>query len=209
MELAIFFWYGLLHAFSPDHLSAIADFSIGKNRRKTFLITLLFAFGHGLMLFVFAKVLEYQVIDFKYLQYADTVAALIIASMGAYMILMVALNRVHLKKHIHHDEEHIHIWFGSEHNHSQKSNFSALTVGALMGIGGARGMILVLGITSSVSLDIIGAFVAGVSVVFLVLGFFISIFNTSFLSTKESVRAAVLSIGGISLLVGMNMLGGV
>jgi len=209
MELGIFFWYGLLHAFSPDHLSAIADFSIGKNRKKTFLITMMFAFGHGLMLFLFAKVLEYQVIDYKYLQYADTVAALIIASMGTYMILMVVLNRVHLKKHIHNDSEHIHIWFGSEHSHSQKSSFSALTVGALMGIGGVRGMILVLGITNSVSLDIIGAFVAGVSVVFLVLGFLISIFNNSFLSSKENLRAAVFSVGGISLLVGVNMLGGV
>jgi len=209
MELAIFFWYGLLHAFSPDHLSAIADFSIGKNRRKTFLITLLFALGHGLMLFVFAKILQYQVISYEYLQYADTIAALIIASMGAYMILMVAFNRVHLKKHIHHDSEHIHIWFGNEHSHGQKSNMSALTVGALMGIGGARGMVLVLGVTSSVSLDIIGAFVAGVSVVFLSLGFLISIFNSSFLSSKKNVRAAIFGVGSVSLLVGINMLGSI
>ena len=27
----IIFWYGILHAFGPDHLTAIADFSIGKD----------------------------------------------------------------------------------------------------------------------------------------------------------------------------------
>lgn len=209
MELMLFFWYGLLHAFSPDHLSAIADFSIGKNRKKTLLITFLFAVGHGLMLFVFAKVLQYQVIGYGQLKYADTLAALIIALMGAYMIMMVLLNRVHLKRHIHDNSEHIHIWFGKEHKHNQKSNLSAISVGALMGIGGARGVVLVLGISSSVSLDIIGAFVAGVTVVFLALGFFISMFNSSFLKSKKNLRAAILGVGGTSMLVGLNMLVGV
>jgi len=33
--LILIFWYGILHAFGADHLTAIADFSIGKNKRKT------------------------------------------------------------------------------------------------------------------------------------------------------------------------------
>lgn len=41
--LVLIFWYGILHAFGPDHLTAIADFSIGKNRQKTLWITSLFA----------------------------------------------------------------------------------------------------------------------------------------------------------------------
>jgi len=39
--LILIFWYGILHAFAPDHLVAIADFSIGKESRKTMLITFL------------------------------------------------------------------------------------------------------------------------------------------------------------------------
>ncbi len=58
LSLAIIFWYGVLHAFGPDHLTAIADFSIGKEKQKTLFITMLFAIGHGLSLFVFAKILE-------------------------------------------------------------------------------------------------------------------------------------------------------
>ena len=37
LGLVIIFWYGILHAFGPDHLTAIADFSIGKEAKKTFL----------------------------------------------------------------------------------------------------------------------------------------------------------------------------
>ncbi len=33
LGLLLIFWYGILHAFGPDHLSAITDFSIGKNTR--------------------------------------------------------------------------------------------------------------------------------------------------------------------------------
>ena len=56
--LLIIFYYGILHAFGPDHPTAIADFSIGKNRRKTLMITAGFAIAHGLSLFIFAKILK-------------------------------------------------------------------------------------------------------------------------------------------------------
>ena len=52
--ILLIFWYGILHAFGPDHLTAIADFSIGKDKNKTMIITILFAIGHGTMLFIFA-----------------------------------------------------------------------------------------------------------------------------------------------------------
>ena len=55
LGLLLIFWYGILHAFGADHLTAIADFSIGKNKRKTMLITTMFAIGHGISLFIFAK----------------------------------------------------------------------------------------------------------------------------------------------------------
>ena len=32
--LLLIFWYGILHAFGADHLTAIADFSIGKIEEK-------------------------------------------------------------------------------------------------------------------------------------------------------------------------------
>ena len=61
-SLLLIFWYGILHAFAPDHLTAIADFSIGKNRYKTILITVFFALGHGISLLVFAKILPLKLL---------------------------------------------------------------------------------------------------------------------------------------------------
>jgi ABC-type nickel/cobalt efflux system permease component RcnA len=46
--LLIILYYGILHALGPDHLSAIALFSIGKNKKETIMLSLLFAMGHGL-----------------------------------------------------------------------------------------------------------------------------------------------------------------
>ena len=71
LSLLLIFWYGILHAFGPDHLTAIADFSIGKDKKKTMLITMLFAIGHGSMLFVFAKLLEVYNISQEFMGYGD------------------------------------------------------------------------------------------------------------------------------------------
>ena len=71
LGILLIFWYGILHAFGPDHLTAIADFSIGKNKKKTMLITILFAIGHGTMLFIFAKLLGAYNISEQLLGYGD------------------------------------------------------------------------------------------------------------------------------------------
>ena len=49
VALSLIFWYGILHAFGADHLTAIADFSIGKNKRKTILITSM-SFKHAIQI---------------------------------------------------------------------------------------------------------------------------------------------------------------
>ena len=126
LGLTLIFWYGILHAFGPDHLSAIADFSIGKNKQKTMLITTLFAIGHGLTLFLFAKLLQSYVISDDILAYGDIISSSVIIFMGMYLLYMVYSNKIHLKKHIHENKEHIHIYFGSEHNHNSRDTKSAL-----------------------------------------------------------------------------------
>ncbi|MCK4441764.1 MAG: hypothetical protein KAU90_07135, partial [Sulfurovaceae bacterium] len=99
LSLVIIFWYGILHAFGPDHLTAIADFSIGKNKRKTMLITVLFAIGHGISLFLFAKLLQSIHISHEILAYGDIISATVIIAMGIYLLFMVATNRIQLSKH--------------------------------------------------------------------------------------------------------------
>jgi len=208
LGLLLIFWYGILHAFGPDHLTAIADFSIGKNKKKTMLITTLFAIGHGLTLFIFAKVLESYVISDEILAYGDIISSSVIILMGLYLLYMVYSNKINLKKHIHNNKEHIHIYFGSEHNHNTNEVKSAFTIGALMGIGGVRGMLITLGVINNQSVDftMVFAFTLGVMIIFVGFGMIISYINTNLLTNKKNIRGIFTIAGVVSLVVGSNML---
>ena len=202
------FWYGILHAFGADHLTAITDFSIGKSMKKTMVITLAFAFGHGMMLFVFAKLLELYNIPENILAYGDIISSSVIIGMGFYLLYLVGADKIHLNKHIHDGDEHIHIYFGKEHSHNENSSLtSALTMGALMGIGGVRGMLVTLGALQGQSIDfsMVLAFIIGVSVVFVSFGGVILYLNKEFLTNKTNVRRVFTTAGVISVGVGVNM----
>ena len=208
LSLAVIFWYGILHAFGPDHLTAIADFSIGKEKRKTLLITMLFAIGHGLSLFVFAKILESVEISPEILAYGDLISASVIIGMGIYLLFMVFTDRIHLKKHLHEGVEHVHIWFGKSHEHDNVESASSFTMGLLMGIGGVRGMLVTLGAVHGghVDLTLVAAFTAGVMLVFLAFGFIILYINEHLLDNIKNVKCTFAAAGIISLVVGTNIL---
>jgi len=205
----LIFWYGVLHAFGPDHLTAIADFSIGKSMKKTMLITVMFAFGHGFMLFLFAKLLQAYALPESVTGYGDVVSSTVIIAMGLYLLFMVATDRIRLNRHIHGDKEHVHIYFGKSHMHSGAAvPASAWTMGALMGMGGVRGMLVTLGMLHGAEVGpvMVLAFVAGVSVVFVGFGGIILSINQHLLSSARNVRIAFAAAGTVSLLVGSQML---
>lgn len=206
--LLIIFWYGVLHAFGPDHLTAIADFSIGKAKRKTILITAMFAIGHGLSLFIFAKLLQSFEISDEILAYGDIISSSVIILMGFYLIYLVLADRIHLKKHLHQGDEHIHIYFGKEHSHNNTDTTSAFAIGTLMGIGGVRGMLVTLGAINGVSVDfsLVFAFTLGVMAIFVGFGFVILYINQNLLNNKSNIRKVFGTAGVISLVVGANML---
>ncbi|MDC0932682.1 hypothetical protein OAR97_02435 [Arcobacteraceae bacterium] len=208
LGLLLIFWYGILHAFGPDHLTAIADFSIGKNKRKTMMITILFALGHGLTLFVFALLLEKYNISETTLGYGDIISSVVILGMGIYLLYMVFTDKIQLKKHIHNGKEHIHIWFGDEHNHSNNDTKSAFTIGALMGIGGVRGMLVTLGFIEgqAVDLTMVLAFSLGVMIIFVGFGSVILYINKNLLNSKQNLKRIFATAGVVSVVVGSNML---
>lgn len=208
LGLILIFWYGVLHAFGPDHLTAIADFSIGKNKKKTMLITTLFALGHGLSLFVFAKILESTHIEEAILGYGDIISSVVILGIGVYLLFMVFTDRIQLHKHIHNGKEHIHIWLGKEHAHSNSDTSSAFTIGTLMGIGGVRGMLITLGAIEGQSVDFVMvlAFTLGVMSIFVGFGFVILYINQNLLNSKQNLRRVFATAGVISVVVGSNML---
>ena len=208
MALILIFWYGILHAFGADHLTAIADFSIGKNKKKTLLITAMFAIGHGISLFIFAKILETYHISDEILAYGDVISASVILGMGIYLLWLVFTNRINLNKHVHDGVEHIHIYFGKEHSHSNKDISSAFAIGTLMGIGGVRGMLVTLGLVESASVDftMVLAFTLGIMIIFLAFGAFILYINKNLLTSKQNIRRVFTIAGVISLIVGTNFL---
>jgi len=207
--LIIIFWYGILHAFGPDHLTVIADFSIGKSRRKTILITLLFALGHGFTLFLFAKLLQVYDIPGYITDYGDLVSASVIIMMGVYLLYMVVNDRIQLGRHTHEGIEHIHIWFGKTHEHKSKlAPVSAFGLAALMGIGGVRGMLVTLGMLQSQTIDLVMvvSFILGVSTLFMLFGLLILYINKTLLQTKRNVRRVFATAGLASIVVGSQML---
>ena len=208
LSLLIIFWYGILHAFGPDHLTAIADFSIGKDKRKTLLITFLFAIGHGLSLFIFAKILESIKISEEILSYGDIISAVIIIAMGIYLLFMVIADKIHINKHIHNNREHIHIYFGDKHSHNSIEKSSSFSIGLLMGIGGVRGMLITLGAVDNgiINFNMVFAFTIGVILVFGLFGLLISYINQNFLNNITNIRKTFTIAGLISLVVGSNIL---
>jgi ABC-type nickel/cobalt efflux system permease component RcnA len=209
----VIFFYGILHAFGPDHLTAIADFAIGKDRKKTLMITAGFALSHGLTLFVFAKILQTFDVPEALLQYGDVIASSVILGIGAYLLWMVLANRIHLNKHMHGDQEHVHIWFGQKHKHDtpaldKTALASAISVGALMGIGGVRGMLITLAALSGqvVNFWMVVSFSAGVFLVFMIFGLLIAVINDKLLTTQKNVRTIFSLAGLASILVGGKML---
>ena len=209
ISLLIIFWYGILHAFGPDHLTAIADFSIGKDSKKTMLITVLFAIGHGISLFLFAKILQSFNISEEILSYGDTISATVILAMGIYLLYIVATDRIQLKKHIHNGKEHIHIWFGKEHSHDDTiAKSSSFTMGLLMGAGGVRGMLVTLGAVGSgnVNLTMVLAFTLGVMLIFVGFGVVLAYMNKNILNSKTNLKRAFGVAGVVSLVVGLDFL---
>jgi ABC-type nickel/cobalt efflux system permease component RcnA len=210
MELGLFliFWYGVMHALGPDHLAAIADFSIGKQKRKALLITLLFALGHGITLFAFAKLLQQFPPISAFTDYGDLISASVILLMGGYLLFMALTERITLRPHQHGGQSHIHIGFSNSHRHETGDWFPALGLGVLMGIGGVRGMLITLGLLDqqAITLSVVGVFALGVMGVFLLFGVVMLYVNRYLLNTPASVKRIFTLLGLSSMAIGGGML---
>ncbi|MFT5661312.1 MAG: nickel/cobalt exporter [Sulfurimonas sp.] len=208
LSFLIIFWYGVLHAFGPDHLSVIANFSLAKSKKKTFLITVFFALGHGLMLFIFAKILQSIDIPQSVTNYGDLISAAVIIGMGIYLLYMVVTEQIQVREHFHDNKKHTHIYFGKEHEHDKKINTSVFVMGGLMGIGGVRGMLVTLSAVQNaqVTLLMVLMFSLGVMLVFVSFGVLMSYLNR-YLSTNIRHMRGAFAIAGISsIIIGTSVL---
>lgn len=213
ISLLIVFWYGILHAFGPDHLTAITDFSIGRQRKRVMMITLGFAIGHGISLYLFALLLSSSPIPHEWLAYGDVAASSVIILMGLYLLYLVFADKIHVAQHQHDGKPHMHIWIGrKDHDHRNPTFRSWLsasaTMGLLMGMGGARGMLITLSALShqAVSGWMVLSFTLGVALVFLAFGLIIAVLNQRLMSSEKLLRGSFATAGVVSCLVGGQIL---
>lgn len=199
-SLLIIFYYGILHALGPDHLSAIALFSIGKKRKQALLLSLLFAFGHGITLYLLALVIGH-ITDDSLLQYGDIISSTVILLMGLYLVYLAATNQIRIDHHKHEEDKHTHIYYKDAHLHDKSM---LVSLGLLMGVGGIRGMLITLSVIShqTVGVEMILAFILGVSIVFLLFGYLIYIINERLIHSDNTLRYAIMSVGLFSIVVG-------
>ncbi|BBP45186.1 hypothetical protein THMIRHAS_05590 [Thiosulfatimonas sediminis] len=211
----IVFFYGMLHAFGPDHLTAIADFSIGRERARVFKVALGFAIGHGVSLYLFALLLQQFNLSEALLAWGDIAAVSLLIVMGAYLLYLVAADRIHVGQHAHNGHEHIHVWYGKSHEHARQSGattkkgwIAAATLGVLMGIGGARGMLVSLAALSeqAVTPMMIVSFTLGVAIIFVVFGFALMLVNKRLMQSQKLLRGGYAVMGATSMGVGSFLL---
>ena len=205
--LLIILYYGILHALGPDHLSAIALFSIGKKKRETFILSMLFALGHGTMLYLLALFVG-QIADKNILQYGDTISSTVIVLMGLYLVYMAITNKIRIDHHTHHSDHHTHIYYKHAHGHDKSM---IISLGLLMGVGGIRGMLVTLSIIShqNVGIEMVLAFILGVSIVFLLFGYLIYLINTNLIQSVNALRYGILTVGILSISIGTYNLTGI
>lgn len=207
-SLLIIFYYGILHALGPDHLSAIALFSIGKKKKAALLLSLLFAVGHGVMLYILANIIGYFASD-SLLQYGDVISSTVILLMGIYLVYLAITNKIRIDNHQHKEDhqehKHTHIYYENEHLHDKSM---LLSLGLLMGVGGIRGMLVTLTVISNqaIGVEMILAFILGISLVFLLFGYLIYLINIQLIHSAKTLRYAISSVGLLSIAIGINSL---
>ena len=203
----IFFYYGLLHALAPDHLAVISSFSIGKSTKKTFSIVVLFALGHGTMLYIFSNILH-SFLSEDILVYGDYIASSVIIIMGIFLIYKAFSGKIILNMHEHNGKKHLHISTNKTHTHKEK--LITFTLASLMGIGGSSGMLSTLALASSQKVDVFAilSFISGVSFMFLLFGFLIFKINTSLIKSKNRIKTIFLLTGLFSIFAGFSILAG-
>lgn len=205
--LLVIFYYGILHALGPDHLSAIALFSIGKNKKETFILSLLFALGHGIMLYLLALFIG-QIVNESILQYGDTISSAVIILMGLYLVYLALSNKIRIDHHKHTSDDHTHIYYKDAHLHDKGV---LLSLGLLMGVGGIRGMLVTLSVIShqNVGVEMILAFILGVSTVFLLFGYLIYLINANLIKSANALRYGIFTVGLLSISIGTYNLTGI
>jgi ABC-type nickel/cobalt efflux system permease component RcnA len=143
---------GLGHVLSgPDHLAALAPFSVDRPRRAL-RVGVQWAIGHscGVALIALGSMLLREIIPVHFISsYSERAVGILLIAIGLWGLRKAFATRIHAHHHSHDGEQHMHIHVHrTGHRHSeQTSHFhshAALGIGTLHGLAGGSHLLGVL-----------------------------------------------------------------
>lgn len=148
------FVFGALHGLQPDHLAAAGALA-ARTGSSVMAAATRIAAGHAgaLLAFALAAMLLPMGLPERLETWADVIAGTSLSVIGVAVILQALRARyvVHSHEHVHGDQahEHVHVHPArTEHEHARahehKHLKSAIAVGLVLGIGGARSLVVLL-----------------------------------------------------------------
>lgn len=208
LVLITLFGLGLLHGLGPDHCLAIATLAgSGPGRtRRALGVSVRFGVGHTVALAsaALASVLLGFVIPAAWEARFEVLGGLVLIGLGAWSL---ATGKLLLHRHTHHHgtaaHEHLHLHVnGRTHVHETHKRWET-AFGALFGMSGVRGLVLVLPLTAgaSVSLACLGVLLFGMGVIFSMVTFGVFTALAADLMGRAE-RAVQVFVAGMALVVG-------
>jgi ABC-type nickel/cobalt efflux system permease component RcnA len=141
--------FGALHVLTgPDHLAAVAPFSV-RDRRRSWRAGLAWGLGHtgGVWLLAAAVWLFREWIPSEWLSgFSERIVGVVLILIGLWGLRSVWSIRIHAHEHEHDGTRHTHVHVhksggGHDHKNAHGHTHSALAVGALHGFAGAHHLI--------------------------------------------------------------------
>ncbi len=141
---------GVKHAFEPDHVLTISQFTQKEtNFIKVIGLSIFWSIGHSTILFVIAIVyfaLGIELPEFV-MKIAESLIGLILIFLGGFALFKLYYKKIHIHSHKHDSEKnhfHLHGHKNSEehkHQHIKKSLLRLLLIGCIHGLAGSGAFI--------------------------------------------------------------------
>jgi nickel/cobalt exporter len=155
MWLWILFSLGVLHGVGPDHLAAITAFgaAAGRDFRRIVFFAIRFALGHALVLSIAGLLAKFgsMMLPERWENGFDIAAGAFLAMTGVVLLTGLLTGMIKLHSHHHHHDHSVHHHFhlhmlADRHEpakHPHVHGGTAVGLGALFAMGGARSLLTV------------------------------------------------------------------
>ena len=146
LVLATAMLLGALHAFDPDHLAAVTSFIARRpSTRASVGFALRWGLGHAATLLVVgvASTLFSLVITPDIENAAELAVGVMLVGVGAWVLIGLARGRLLIEPHVHEGHSHIHL-HRPAHSGGPVAGHSIFWVGALHGLAGSAGLLVII-----------------------------------------------------------------